>query len=173
MAGPTSSVLLSINPESSIIAMIYNIIDELAIERTDNDFYINSSVVSSDLDHLRPFGVELNSITNEYHNYTETELKLIEDKFQFYPKYDIGFFAMCNDIVDHKILGQLTLKIAEAFDGIIAFDGKLDKKKIRNTNGKICEIDYETANERIEQHHVADIEFMRNWLLDKNFYMIK
>ncbi|HRG07477.1 MAG TPA: DUF6368 family protein [Cyclobacteriaceae bacterium] len=173
MAGPTSSVLLRIAPDSSTIALVYKVIDDLATKRTNNDFYINSTLASFGKDGLRPFGVELNSITNDYYNYSESELKLIEDKFKFYPKYDIGLYAMCNDIVDHKILGQLTLKIAEAVDGIIEFGGRLDGKKIKNVNGKICEIDYETAIGRIAQHHVSDIEFMRNWLLDKSFYMIK
>lgn len=173
MAGPTSSVLLRTNPDRSIISLIYKIIDDFATERTDTDFYINSTLTSSAKEDLRPFGLELNSITNEYCNYSESELKSIEEEFKFTPKYDVGLFAMCNDRADHKILGQLTLKIAEAVDGIIEFGGRLDPEKIKDVNGKICEIDYETANGRIAQHHVGDIEFMRNWLLDKNFYMIK
>jgi Family of unknown function (DUF6368) len=173
MAGPTSSVLLRITPDSSTIALVYKVIDDLATKRTDDDFHINSTLASSDKEELRPFGVELNSITSDYYNYSESELKLIEEKFKFYPKYDIGLYAMCNDIADHKILGQLTLKIAEAVDGIIEFGGRLNENKIKHVKGKICGIDYETASGRIAQHHVSDIEFMRNWLVDKNFYMIK
>ena len=173
MAGPASSVLLRIAPNSSTIALIYKVIDDLASERTEHDFYINSTLASPDKEDLRPFGVELNPITNDYYNYSESELKSIEDKFKFYPKYDIGLYARCNDKADHKILGQLTLKIAEAVDGIIEFGGRLDGNKIKHVNGKICEIDCETANGRTVEHHVSDIEFMRNWLLDKNFYMIQ
>jgi hypothetical protein len=173
MAGPTSSILLRVNPDSSIIALTYKVIDDLATERTDNDFYISPLFASTDERDLRPFGLELNNITNEYYEHSETELKSIEAKFNFYPKYDIGLFAMCNDIADHKILGQLTLKIAEAVDGIIDFGGRLDDEKIKKVTGKIYEIDYETANGQILQYHISDIEFMRNWLADKNFYMIK
>lgn len=173
MAGQTSSVLLRAHLDNSNIALIYKIIDDLFTKRTDNDFYINSTLVLSDKSELRLFGVDLNTITNEYNEYSETELKSIETKFKFYPKYDIGLYAMCNDIADHKILGQLTLKIAEAVDGIIDYGGRLEEKKIKKVTGEIYLVDYEAANGQIAQFHVADMEFMRNWLLDKFFYMIK
>ena len=173
MAGPTCSVLLRANAGVSTLALAYEVIDSIAIERNDNSFYVRSTQVSPGNGELRPFGVELSSITTEYDEHSADELISIQEKFKFSPNHQIALFAMCNQREDHMILAQLTVKIAEAVNGIIDFGGLLFNQKGELTIGKVYEINYQTANGKNLQYHVGDIEFLRNWIFDKDFHMIK
>ena len=173
MAGPICSVLVRLNPDISILTLVYEVIDSIATERSDNSFYVSSALGSPEKCELRPFGLEFSSITTEYDGHAAEELKSIQDKFRFNPDFDITLYAMCNQMEDHIILAQLTLKIAEAVNGIIDFGGLLFEQKGKLTIGTVYEVDYQTTEGEYSQYHVGDIEFLRNWILDKDFHMIK
>ncbi len=156
---------------------------------------INGSVNNTD---GRPFEIDKQKIDS---NYSEEEILMINNCVGFNAKFDLGFYAMCNREIDHKILGELTLYIAEKFDGLIDFGGAIfpyqslpNKMKegmwlweqanwtdikpyfdemVGKIGGKIFTIEYETGNNRNWVYHLCDAEFMRNWLQNKNFGMIK
>ncbi len=47
------------------------------------------------------------------------------------------------------------------------------EKMVEKIDGKIFTIEYETVNNRNWARHLCDAEFMKNWLKNKNFRMIK
>jgi hypothetical protein len=52
-----------------------------------------------------------------------------------------------------------------------------NKEKIKtfvsNIDGKIIELEYKTGNDEIWFTHLADKEFLSNWIRHKKFYMPK
>ena len=80
--------------------------------------------------------------------------------------------AMCNRDIDHKILDELTLYIADKFDGLIDFGGQISVQS-GEIMGKTWEIPYETASGMTAFYNVADVDFMKDWIGNKNFRMIK
>ena len=175
MAGPTSSILLDTIPNEHIWGEIENIIRNISDKVEGNDFWvtstesINGSVKNTD---GRPFGIEKHKIDSNYYNYSEEEISMIKDYVGFNPKFDLGLYAMCNREIDHKILGELTLYIADKFKGLIDFGGQISIL-LDEITGEIWEIPYETAGGMTAVYNVADVNFMKNWLSNKNFRMIK
>ncbi len=204
MAGPTSSILLRTTLDEIQKGQIYNILDKISSAREGNDFWVNdtSKINGTSKAKGQPFGVSFNEINNDYYDYEEFELMQIEEFAGFAPKFDLGFFAMCNREIDHRILGELTYFFAKEFNGIIDFDGAIyfydllpkEMKKdgigkfmektawsdiqayheaiVREINGRIYPIEYETVNS-IWAYNICDIEFMENWLKHPRFHMIK
>ena len=109
MAGPTSSVLLRNIPDEIQKGQIYNVLDKISSHREGNDFWVNdtSSIDGTSKTDGRPFGISFNQINEKDYDYDEVELMQIEEFAGFAPKFDLGFFAMCNREIDHQILGEL------------------------------------------------------------------
>jgi len=63
------------------------------------------------------------------------------------------------------------------FSAAIDPDFSENKEKIRKlgsqVGGKIMELEYKTVNDRIWFTHLADKEFLRNWIGHKKFYIPK
>ena len=175
MAGPTSSVLLETIPTKWIWEEIENVILNISDEVEGNDFWVTSTEsINGSIKNIqgRPFGIEKNKIDSGYYNYSEEEILKIKDEVGINPKFDLVFYAMCNREVDHKILGELTLYIAEKFDGLINFCGQISMQSDEMI-GKTWEIPYKTSTGMTAVYHIADVDFMKGWLCDKNFRMIK
>ena len=79
---------------------------------------------------------------------------------------------MCNQEIDHRILGELTLYLAGELDGLIDFGGQLPVQSDQ-VKGNSWEIPYERAGGMTAVYQVADVDFMKDWLNNKNFRMIK
>ena len=205
MAGPTSSILLQNIPDEIQKGRIYNVLSEISSSREGNDFWVNdtSKIDGTSKTKGQPFGISFDEINEKYYAYDEFELMQIEEFADFMPKFDIGFFAMCNGEIDHRILGELTYFFAKEFDGIIDFDGAIyfydllpkEIKKdgigefmekiewsailayheaiVKEVNGKIHPIEYETINHTTWAYNICDVEFMKNWLKHPRFHMIK
>lgn len=62
--------------------------------------------------------------------------------------------------------------LAEKFNGLINFGGHIINQP-NNLNGKIWEIPYETSGGMTAVYNVADVDFMKDWLDNRNFKMIK
>ena len=128
MAGPTSSILFESIPTKQTLGEIDNVIKKISDQVDGNDFWvvstksINGTVVSLQ---GRPFGIEKHIIDSNYYEYTEEEISMIRKCIGFNPKYDLGIYAMCNQEIDHKILGEITLYFAEKFNGLVDFGGQL------------------------------------------------
>lgn len=123
------------------------------------------------------------------------ESQAIIQGFGFLPEQEIQLDAYCNGPQDHRILGLLALAIAERFDGIIDFGGVLfppltdgpydfiwgpkwedaepfSRKLIDSMPGVAIAVPYTTVS-RTWVYHVADTTFMRAWLAQPHFHMIK
>jgi hypothetical protein len=108
-------------------------------------------------------------------------------------RQELGFTAMCGGEKNHRILGTLILWFAEAFGGLVDFDGAIlplnsgmkyfgsswneetesaFKGLTRDMPGKILSLPYETGD-GIWVSHVADCEFLRAWLRHADFHMLK
>lgn len=170
MAGPGCSVLLEFIPD---LSLIYAIIDNIAGKRQGNDFSINTHSVFPDTSQQKSFSVELSEITPDYHGYSQEEITQIKTTTGFKPKFDVSLYAMSNDNESHKILGMLCFKIAEATNGIIDFGGQLNNLPKTLPNGKLFSIPYHTTVNDVAQYHIGDAEFLKFWLSQENFRLVK
>ena len=200
MAGPTSSILLESIPDESTLIEIRRVIEKISNKVEQDDFWIAStkSIGGTVNAKGQPFGIEKKPVDLDYSN---EELSLICQHIGFKPKFDLGNYAMCNGAIDHRLLGELTCYFANKFGGVIDFGGaifprqslpeKFKKgmwlweeanwsdiqpyfdKMVENIDGNIYTIEYETASRRNWVYHVCDVEFMKNWLKNSNFHMIK
>ena len=166
MAGPTLSVLLK-GLTTTNIQKLYTLINELSEKREDKDFYMSSSSVSYGMSEQKPFSFDIIDIDSDESEYDTQELDQIEIKTNFRPNTNILLMAMTNDFESHKLLGILALKIAENFNGIIDFGGKLNIDD--SIKGKTYNINYETAVGTSTQYNICDVEFMKYWLEHENF----
>lgn len=136
--------------------------------------------------------LEENGLTLE-----EMESQAIIQGFGFLPEQEIQLDAYCNGPQDHRILGLLALALAERFNGIIDFGGVLfppltksqdaivwdanakwedaepfSRKLIDSMPGVAIAVPYTTVS-RTWVYHIADTTFMRAWLAQPHFHMIK
>jgi len=124
---------------------------------------------------------------------------LLQTAFGFEPQQSLQLDAMCNDKVDHTIMGVLLLHFAKLFGGVINFGGALlpplsvvmeqdmrlweegnwedvesyFSEMVEGISGKAVSIKYEVGNGRTWAYHVADAAFLKAWLEHPNFHMIK
>ena len=113
---------------------------------------------------------------------TETKKEFIK-KIGYVPKCYIGFMAWTNQKYGHKFIAELMSRALEIENGLVDFSAAInpdlseDKEKIREfvsqVGGKITELEYETGNDQIWFTHLADKEFLRNWIRHKKFYIPK
>ena len=113
----------------------------------------------------------------------------------FFPDQVIGFAAMCNAPINHRILGHLALHLAERYDGIFDLNGAwyppmdLDwlpesdpamywtkagqQPYVYSGPGRIYELHYVTGRGPHWYANLADIEAFRARLQDPDFSLIK
>ena len=113
---------------------------------------------------------------------TESKTEFLK-KIGYIPKCYIGFMAWTNQKYGHKFIAKLMSKVLEIENGLVDFSAAIDpdlsedKEKIKEfvsqVGGKITELEYETGNDRIWFTHLADKEFLRNWIGHKKFYIPK
>ena len=104
-------------------------------------------------------------------------------KIGYVPKCYIGFMAWTNEKYGHKFIAELMSEILEIESGLVDFSSAIDpeltenkekiKKFVSEVGGKIIELEYETGNDQIWFTHLADKEFLRNWIGHKKFYIPK
>jgi hypothetical protein len=88
------------------------------------------------------------------------------------PKDTLGFAAMCNRQVDHRVLGELCLRFAQLLDGLVDFDGELPASATHGP-ATLFAVPYEAENGRRCRYHVGNAEFLEWWLKQPDFRMIK
>jgi len=104
------------------------------------------------------------------------------------PQDAVSFAAMCNGHEDHRLLARLCLDIAEDFGGVVDFHGALPigphfdrtslAKPVRVSNpdgldGVLWATAYRTMWGDFATSHYGDVEFLRAWLGDPRFRMVK
>ncbi len=172
MAGPTVTLLFQSILTDEALLEINSTIQSISGNMDENDFWviqtepINGSVL---LKEGRPFTLVNCRMDQQFEEYKAEELSFIKELIGFEPQF---FLASCNQEIDHLILGELALYIAQKYKGIIDFGGELAivSEVVR---GKIFELPYETASGHTAINHFADAEFMKHWLNSDHFRMIK
>lgn len=157
---------------------------------------------TSDKNSGRPLHLEIEEFLSARPTAPEFVAYLVEEEraavracLGFVPIQEISLSAWCNDRFDHRLLGYLTLTMAERFGGLINMRGAITPpiprersmraKKypwctleeisayVRQMPGRIWEIPYETGSGRNWVYHIVDSAFLRTWLRHPNFHMIK
>jgi len=200
MGGPSAGVLLRRRLSAAQHAELEQMLRSLG-ERSDGsaDLSVQTTIpIGGDYHSAgKPFGVHVNELVSEENVLAleEMESQAIIQGFGFLPEQEIQLDAYCNGPQDHRILGLLALAIAERFDGIIDFGGLLfppltpnqkefiweprwedaepfSRKLIDSMPGVAIAVPYTTVS-RTWVYHVADTTFMRAWLAQPHFHMIK
>jgi hypothetical protein len=94
------------------------------------------------------------------------------------PVCELSAWINCNRPQDHKILGWFCAELATRFNGIIDLGGTLplpdsDKWVHFGLAGKVVETVYDLDADRTAPVHIVDAEFLRSWMLQPQFHMIK
>ncbi|MEM9023068.1 MAG: DUF6368 family protein [Bacteroidota bacterium] len=175
MAGPASSILFETILSPSAWAETERVMLEISSEVEGTGFWVTSTAAINGTVQARdgrPFGMEKNAISPGGANYAQEELAMIKALVGFEPTFEVSICAFCNREIDHQILGELTLYLAEKFGGVVDFGGQISPP-LAPMNGKLWEIPYATAEGSQMTYSVADVTFMRHWLSDPNFSMVK
>ena len=106
-----------------------------------------------------------------------------EKKLGFIPRCYIGFMVWTNQKFGHKFIAELMSRVMEIENGFVDFSAAIDpeftenkeiiRKLVSQIGGKIMELEYKTANDQIWFTHLADKEFLKNWIGHKKFYIPK
>ena len=173
MAGPTASVLFRSNVTDAHRAALRTRLGCGAPGGTYDDFQLEG----------RPFIVNLGPSSPR--EVTEIDLAQL---LGWTPEDRVGIAAMCNDAEDHRLLARLSLNLAEEAGGIVDFDGALSigpridgaspAAPIRISNpegldGVLFATSYKTVRGSFATAHCGDVAFVRAWLADPRFHMVK
>ncbi|MEP3889286.1 MAG: DUF6368 family protein [Hellea sp.] len=200
MAGPTASLLLKSLLDSEQMEMIEHAISMISSTSKSEGFQVETTLPIGGTIREKadaPFGIALEN-SGQFED--ESMLEEIASLIGYRPVQDFGLFAMRNQDIDHRILGELICYFAERLDCYIDFGGAifslglLPKKHrqyfdfvktewpdiapyfeemTKDIKGKIFTLGYMTANYKKWASHICDAEFMRNWLLSPHFHMVK
>ena len=129
--------------------------------------------------------------------YVQEELQEEQKHFLHYlgyvPQQYINVYAGCNNPIDHRILGQIALLLAERYDHIIDLGAlrpplqpgrrwDIESDTIEDVEqyvrslafpGHIFHMYYTTARDTRWVHHLVDTQWFRSWLQHPNFHMVK
>lgn len=164
MAGPSCSVLTSApcSPEE-IIRQLALLCGEM--NGPDGFLIRDTRPIGGHYEgDFRPFVWSLEPIEPD-------ECAAIANAFGFVPLQEIGLGAMANDQIDHQVLGEMALWLAERTHGVVDLCGNAADSQA--LPGKIARIPYETIAGRQAEYVVMDREAFRAWLARPAFVMVK
>ncbi len=201
MAGPASSILLNRAFTLEDRQFLQETIQQISLLVEGHTFSVNQTapIGGTYQGTAYPFGYSITQAGSEYWFLEDWQVEQIKNLFGFMPLIELSLWAGCNGLENHQILGELTLHLSKHYKGLVDFCGALLPKSIfkkhsaiwvyedaaweeleedflkmiRPIEGRIESIRYEAASGKEWVTHVADNAFMANWLLDKNFHMIK
>lgn len=113
MAGPAASVLLPAALDSEGERRVRTEIERVAERLEGNDFWVDG----------RPFFL---SFGEDYDGeFDDLGEECLADVLGWRPHGAVGFAAMCNSDIDHRLLAQLCIRFAQLLGGVIDFGGEL------------------------------------------------
>jgi len=173
MAGPTASVLFPSKVSDTHRAALRTRLGCGAPGGTYDEFQLEG----------RPFIVNLG--LRSARELTEIDLSQL---LGWTPEDKVGFAAMCNGAEDHRLLARLSLDLAEEAGGIVDFSGALSIgphiegaspsapmriSKPEGLDGVLFVTSYKTVWGSFAAAHFGDVAFVRAWLADPRFHMVK
>lgn len=168
--GPSVQILLPYSPSDDDVAAL----DEFArllgeSNKSAADFQVQTTVPLGGATQAgeggRPFVAGFEDPLLE-----EGCAEALDEAFGFVPISVIGVGAMCNDQLDHRILGELSIYLARHFGGLVDFTGLLPVTEPQT--GKLVRIPYAVDGRQLF-YHVGDVTFMSEWLRHPAFHMVK
>ena len=199
MAGPVASVLLREKLTEPDRVAIRGIIDNISDHDTDKPpvpdaFWVcdTISIGGTYSSEGRPFAV----FTGLQPDWEPEQLPQVAGTFGFTPVDEILIVAFCNSDEDHRILGELSVRLLGRFGGLVSFGGALwppippeagidilyadwrqvephFRRMVEALPGKVVGLKYEPQPGREWVVHVADVAFLRAWLGHPRFRMVK
>jgi Family of unknown function (DUF6368) len=176
MAGPTAAVLFGSKLTDAHRAALRTRLDCGAPSGQYDDFRLEE----------RPFILNLGPRSPQELFVDETnDLRQV---FGWTPEDEVSFAAMCNDREDHRLLARLCVELAEEAGGVIDFQGALSigprldgsnpARPVRASNpegldGVLWATAYRTVWGSLATAHYGDVAFVREWLADPRFHMVK
>ncbi len=104
----------------------------------------------------------------------EAILHQLEQAIGFRPHGHIMFYSGCNGQQFHLLLGYLAIALLEKFGGYIDFCGDVMKRTTNlNYEGQLFDIWYETTQGNQHFYQIADLQFLKAFIKQDNFRMIK
>gem|GEM_PF-4058630 len=122
--------------------------------------------------------------------YTDTEEDLVFDeesqaeflkKIGYIPKCYLGFMAWKNRPYDDRFIAQLMAQVLEIEPGLIDFCARIDpdhsedeetiRAFVSQISGRLIELEYINIEKQICFRHLADKEFLKNWISHERFYI--
>jgi hypothetical protein len=132
------------------------------------------------------------NFSNKNEDYDDLQIKDIKTKLKDNPQQYILISAMCNGANDHILLANFALEINKIVGGFIDLNGAIipDLEKDKNGNyihqthedyriyvndvqGEIHEINYLIDETTQSYSHIVDATWLYNWILHKDFRLIK
>lgn len=176
MAGPAASVLLREALHGAQVTDVRTQIADLADEVKGDDFWLDG----------RPFFVMFKEdYPGALDDLAKEGLPMV---LGWTPIGVLGFAAMCNDDLDHRLLAALCLRFAKNLDGLIDFGGTVAAgpnvsassaappariERPQGLLGVLFATTYMTHEGLYATCHYADVVFMESWLDDPRFRMVK
>jgi hypothetical protein len=199
MSGPVATVLisepLSVSDRAAIRGLVGAVSDhDLDKPPAPDAFWVcNTRLIGGGYaDGSRPFAVE----TGLQPDWEPGQLAELSAAFGIAPRDEVVVIAFCNDDEDHRILGELCLRLAKRFGGVVSFGGALwppvpaeagidildadwravepyFRRMVAGLPGRVVGLRYEPQPGREWVVHVADPAFLRAWLDHPSFRMVK
>jgi len=159
MAGPTASILVQRQVSEEQAALMRNKIAEMSNHIEGDDFWIEE----------RPFLLIMGpEYEDELAEYSEDGF---EELLGWLPTDIVSIAAMCNDQIDHVLLGKLCLRLGKVLEGIIDFGGQLPTDGHKHQG--LYAMPYTAAAGHECVSHVGTLKFLEWWIAQPNFGMVK
>jgi hypothetical protein len=199
MAGPVATVLINeplSDPDRASLRTLIDAVNDPNLDRTPNSssFWVcNTKPIGGGYTgDGRSFAIE----DGLQPDWEPGQLLAVAEAFGFLPQDEVVVVAFCNSCEDHRILGELCLWLALRFRGVVNFGGALwpgvppdagidifdadwrevephFRRMIAGMPGQIVGLWYELNPGREWVRHVADADFLRVWLGNPRFRMVK
>jgi hypothetical protein len=168
--GPTVAILLPPDQRAPSPEGLLEIAHSLdASAETSTDVSITTTLpvggASQSCEGGRPFGFHVGTT-----GFAAAQLEPVAFAFGFTPEAAIHAFGYANASIDHRMLADLALFFARMFNGIVDFGGNLGHVTTRA--GKLISVPYSPGSFP-SAFHVSDADFLRAWMGDPAFHMIK
>lgn len=176
MSGPGACILLRVALDADRVLKVRDEIRGLSSHVSGDDFWVDD----------RPFIVVFGPEHTE--RLDELRRSALPKLLGWTPRDILSIAAMCNQDMDHRLLGELCLRFATQLGGIVSFGGSLPgcgdlprdgpsaplrEEKLDGLAGTLFTLSHLTLNDEYATEHLGDVEFLRAWLKHPHFRMVK
>lgn len=165
MAGPTCGIFLRSSRNDDWRHVVDELISLVASTREGSDFWVNDTrgIGGGYSGEGRPFLIDF------YADAQPDGRDVLLSTWGWIPAGELALAAMCNRPVDHRLLGEMAVWLADRLRGVVDFGGAVP---IAPGPG-VVRLPYETASGTIAESVVADARAVRDWLSHPRFHMVK